>query len=89
MEEKKNATELKDTVYAMLSDDYKERLKAEHRQLLIRMTKLNDYLMRCDDIDKDYDKFNTMVQQILTMQLYQSFLEERALKENIDLYNWD
>lgn len=32
--------ELKDTIEGMTSDDYKERFKAEYKQLIIRLEKL-------------------------------------------------
>ena len=40
--------ELKDTVEMMLSDDYKERFRAEYNQLVIRYKKLEDMLGRLD-----------------------------------------
>jgi lysozyme family protein len=40
--------ELKETVEMMLSDDYKERFRAEYNQLDIRCNKLRSMLKRWD-----------------------------------------
>jgi hypothetical protein len=86
MEEIKLPIELKETVAAMLSDDHKERLKAEHRQLCLRATKLNDYLISNDYIEPNVA--NAMYKQLLVMELYQRILEDRADMEGINLYKW-
>lgn len=56
--------ELHNTIYGMISDDYKERLKAEYQQAKIRLDKLNNYLSKNKDIeDKEllYAQANYMI----------------------------
>lgn len=80
--------ELKDTIDLMQSNDFKERFKAEYYQLKIRMTGLKNMLdkYRKNELDFvpncSYDLLNA---QFKSMDLYCSYLEERAQIENIEL----
>lgn len=79
--------ELKDTVEMMLSDDYKERFKAEYYQLKIRYDKLQKM------VDEDWYKlkftptcsYSTYVCQLLAMEDYMAILKSRAEQEGIKL----
>ena len=76
--------ELKETINEMLSDDYIDRFKAEHKQLVIRINNLNDYI-------KYYKKnISTLELDLLSKQLtamieYRNILELRAAIDKIDL----
>lgn len=79
-----NNMKLCDTVDMMLSDDYKERFKAEYYQVLIRAEKLDEMLRSWDKLKftptcskETYEKqFRAMIQ-------YLDILNERALKEGV------
>lgn len=79
---------LNETVEMMNSADYKERFRAEYLQLKIRMEGLSTMLKKYKAGTLNfipscsYDLLNA---QFKTMDLYASFLEERAEIENIDL----
>ena len=83
-----NLMELKDTVDMMLSDDYKERFKAEYYQLKNRYVNLKfmtvrwdngmlDFKPTCDRSIYDY--------QLVNMKRYMDILEKRAEIEGIEL----
>lgn len=80
--------ELKDTVSLMLSDDYKERFKAEYAQLTIRIRKLQQMLAdyeagKLGFIPKTpVEKLN---RQLSYMTNYLIVLKDRAIIEDIDL----
>lgn len=80
--------ELKDTIEMMESSDYKERFIAEYRQLKIRMTGLSNMLKKYKagtlpfTPSCSYDLLNG---QLKAMELYATYLEERAEIEGIDL----
>lgn len=80
--------ELKDTATMMLSDDYKERFKAEYWQLKIRYEKLYIMTTRWDNGYLDFKPdcprsiYNL---QMDAMEQYLAVLEARAKIENIDL----
>lgn len=80
--------ELKDTVEMMLSDDYKERFKAEYQQVKIRRNKLGKML---DDWDAGKLNFNptcpkaVLRQQYMIMDQYLHILEYRAFYEGVEL----
>lgn len=80
--------ELRDTVDMMLSQNYKERFKAEYYQLAIRYKKLNTMLMKWDtaalDFTPDYPR-NLYDEQIKGMHIYMTVLEDRAVHEGIKL----
>ena len=84
----KTLKNLEDTVYAMTSDDYKERFKAEYSQLILRANKLNDIItkyyagklnfeLKCD--------IKLLIAQWSIMTKYVAILQKRAEIENIDL----
>ena len=86
--------ELKDTVELMISEDYKERFKAEYYQLKIRYEKLQMFInkiMICT-----YDEFHNIMpehdspadlleEQLEYMRYYLNVLQQRAFAENIEL----
>lgn len=79
---------LVDTAEMMTSADYKERFKAEYLQLKIRMGGLIVMLKKYREgtltftPSCSYDLLNA---QYKSMELYASFLEDRAKIEDIDL----
>lgn len=79
---------LNDTVEMMNSTDYKERFRAEYLQLKIRMqglcNMLTKYKMGTLNFKPScsYDLLNA---QYKAMNLYASFLEDRARVEDIEL----
>ena len=81
-------TELKDTVEQMLSDDFKERFKAEYTQLRIRRRKLDNLI---DDALNDTLTFTPacsielLMSQVAAMDTYLLILRERARIEHIEL----
>lgn len=80
--------ELRDTVDMMLSQDYKERFKAEYYQLIIRREKLNAMLKKWDtgalDFTPDCPR-KLYDEQIRGMHIYMMMLEDRAVREGIKL----
>lgn len=78
--------ELKDTVEMMLSDDYKERFRAEYLQLNIRFVKLQDMVNNWEHLG-----FHPTLSrefyliQIGVMKAYMRILEFRARAEGSDL----
>lgn len=80
--------ELKETVKMMVSEDYKERFKAEYFQLLNRYTKLLDMVEKWENGTLDFVPtcpMSTYVMQLDAMEAYLSILEARAVMENVDL----
>lgn len=79
---------LNETVEMMNSADYKERFRAEYLQLKIRMGGLSIMLANYKagalnfTPSCSYDLLNA---QFKAMYLYASYLEERAIIENINL----
>lgn len=79
---------LTETVAMMNSENYKERFRAEYWQLKIRMTGLIETLVKYKKgtlpftPKSSYDLLNA---QLKAMDLYASFLEDRAQVEGIDL----
>lgn len=71
--------ELKDTIDFMLSDDYKDRLKAEYLQLQIRVNKIMKSL-------KNNDKSKKLRQMQLTPMLqYKTILAMRLEEAGIEI----
>lgn len=79
---------LSETVEMMNSKDYKERFKAEYLQLKIRMNGLSAMLKKYKEgtlTFKPSCSYDLLNAQFKAMDLYASFLEERAIIENIEL----
>lgn len=78
--------ELKDTVEMMLSDDYKERFKAEYYQLKIRHDELqkmvgNWYKLKFTPTCP----YSTYIHQLRAMGDYMGLLRDRAKREKVEL----
>lgn len=79
---------LNETVEMMNSLDYKERFKAEYLQLKIRMEGLSTMLKKYEAGILDFTplcSYDLLNGQFKAMDLYASYLEERAEIEEIDL----
>ena len=79
---------LNETVEMMNSADYKERFRAEYLQLKIRMEGLSAMLKKYKAGTLNFTpscSYDLLNAQFKTMDLYASYLEERAEIENIDL----
>lgn len=79
---------LNETIEMMNSNEYKERFKAEYLQLKIRMNGLNAMLKKYKEgtlTFKPSCSYDLLNAQFKAMDLYASFLEERAIVENIEL----
>lgn len=80
--------ELKDTVQQMLSEDYKDRFKAEYYQTKIRYDKLVDMLDRWDKGQLLFSPTcprELLWRQVTVMEDYMDLLIERSIAEGIDL----
>lgn len=80
--------ELKETVELMLSNDYKERFKAEYYQLKIRLDRLDNMLSEMENDELNFTPtcpYELLQNQLKAMLLYEIFLKERAKIEKIDL----
>lgn len=78
--------DLKDTARLMLSDDYKDRFKAEYYQLKIRCDKLSAMLENWNGLDFTPDTdYKTLWEQYASMNSYKEKLLKRAYIENITL----
>jgi hypothetical protein len=83
-----NPLTLNDTVAMMLSDDYKERFKAEYYQLEYRRNKLATMLLDLEAGNLDFEPTcprSLLCEQLRLMQMYSSTLRERAEIEGIEL----
>jgi hypothetical protein len=81
-----NIMELKDTVEMMLSNDYKERFKAEYWQLKIRHDKLQKLVNNWENLDfTPTCTYKTYVYQLLDMENYMATLRSRAKQEGVEL----
>lgn len=79
---------LSETVEMMNSADYKERFRAEYLQLKIRMNGLSAMLKKFKDGTLAFTpscSFDLLNAQLKAMDLYASFLEDRAKIEGINL----
>ena len=73
--------QLKDTVEMMKSTDYKERFKAEYLQLEIRVKGLRNMLKKYKDSTLTFKpscSYDLLNGQLKAMELYATYLEERA-----------
>jgi hypothetical protein len=80
--------ELKDTIDGMISDDYKERFKAEYKQLIIRLERLSDLLNKYNGNRlsfKPATPMSLLEKQYRIMVEYEKVLYERAIYEGINL----
>lgn len=78
----------KDTVDLMLSDDYKERFKAEYYQTKIRYEKLHKMIVKYEAKTLDFEPscdIAILKNQAANMGQYLYCLEVRAEIEGIDL----
>lgn len=79
---------LSDTIVFMISDDYKERFRAEYDQLNIRMTKLEKFIEMFKDDELSFEptcSIDLLEKQLDVMKTYKVILEERAKLENVDV----
>jgi len=79
---------LSDTVEWMLSDSYKDRLKAEYHQAIIRHSKLKDMLRRYDEGTLPFTPdcpIELLRTQKGILAAYVHLLRERARIEGVDL----
>ena len=80
--------QLKDTVEMMNSEDFKERIKAEYYQLLIRLDGLTSMLIKWENNMLDFVpkcSKETLENQVIFMQGYLDILRLRAKIEEIEL----
>ena len=80
--------ELKDTIDLMLSNDYKDRFRAEYWQLKIRTIKLNDMVNKFYSRNLDFEPscpIELLEEQLHMMFKYMKWLDVRAQIEGIDL----
>lgn len=83
---------LEDTATMMLSQDYKERFKAEYYQLSIRLEKLSDMLEKWDDGTLEFTPTcdsAIYLDQMCAMLLYLQVLKRRAEIEGVELEEGD
>lgn len=85
-EEPKDIEKLEDTVDLMVSDDWKERFKAEYWQLKLRYERLKYLVDNWDALDftPSSDKATHII-QLDVMKAYIDILETRAEKESVAL----
>lgn len=79
---------LNDTITMMLSDDYKERFKAEYYQAKIRFNKLAIMLNKYEDGQLEFIPacpISLLYGQLSDMRHYITTLESRAIIEDIVL----
>lgn len=79
---------LKDTIEMMMSEDYKERFKAEYYQLAARYEGLRAMLDKWDNNSLEFVPTcprSTYNMQITAMTDYLAVLEARAVMEGIEL----
>lgn len=77
------------TVDMMLSDDPKERIKAEYHQLTYRVNKLQKMIREYKNNKRDCChkcSLDLLLWQLKAMQEYQYVLKRRCEVENIKLY---
>ena len=80
--------QLKDTVEMMESTDYKDRFKAEYFQLEIRVNGLRNILKKYKNgtlTFKPSCSYDLLNGQLKAMELYATYLEERAELYGIEL----
>lgn len=81
---------LKDTIPLMLSDDWKDRLKAEYWQTTIRLERLSTFLSDVETKGKPLHSKTPLSYygaQAALMDGYLQTLRMRAYREHINLYS--
>ena len=84
----KRPMELADTAEMMMSEDYKERFRAEYGQVAIRHQKLKAMLEKWDKGELPFTPTcprSTYNMQVRAMTDYIAVLEARAVMEKVDL----
>ena len=79
---------LSDTAEMMNSADYKERFKAEYCQLRVRMLGLSNMLTKYKEGTLNFTpscSYDLLNGQFKAMDMYASYLEDRAIIEKITL----
>ena len=79
---------LAETVGLMLSEDYKDRLKAEYWQVKLRYNDLHEFLIKYEagmETISPPEKSQLMQLQARVMEKYLKLLEERAMLEGVAL----
>lgn len=86
IEERDNTMKLEKTVDMMVSEDWKERLKAEYHQVLYRRNKLQQFVkeVKAGSVKPAYP-VELLIWQLKTMDNYIYILKMRAEAEKIDL----
>lgn len=79
--------DLKDTVDLMLSEDYRDRFKAEYQQVKIRKDKLEAYINKIEKENAPHDcPIALLMKQLDIMRDYMHILSQRAyMYEKIDI----
>lgn len=80
--------ELKNTIEMMISEDHKERLKAEFLQLQIRITGLERMLKKYKEGTLDFKpncSYELLYKQLVFMKAYEDTLYIRLIEENINI----
>lgn len=80
--------ELSDTITLMESKNFEDRFKAEYYQLDNRMSGLSKMLEKYKNGELDFKpncSYDLLNGQLKAMDMYASYLEERAILENIEL----
>ena len=72
---------LDDTIGLMCSDDYRDRLKAEYLQLVIRLRDLRHYWDKMED--RLSPQGSRILEQIGAMKAYRSVLRKRLYTEGL------
>ena len=78
---------MEETIDLMLSGNYKDRLKAEILQLSNRITELENMLNNWTDGTLEFTPTCSyrLLNQLMTMKLYLSFLNDRAETEGVEI----
>ena len=87
---KEKQMKLSETVELMCSENFKDRFLAEYLQLKIRLNGLNAMLEKYKNGTLDFKpkcSYNLLNAQRKVMEIYLSYLEERAEIENISIDN--
>lgn len=83
-----NKNNLNETIPMMVSEDYKERFKAEYFQLKIRMDGLSNMIMRYKEGTLTFEpscSCHLLENQLVAMRMYAKVLDQRATIEEIEL----